>query len=74
MMSARMPKTARHLTPTGCWDLFIGAPAHDGSGFLAIGDAPGLGIALRHGAIARFPYRPRKPALRLHVDGSVVDQ
>ncbi len=55
-------------------ELFIGAPAHDGRGYLAIGDAPGLGIALRHDAIARFPYRPRRPDTRLHVDGSVVDQ
>ncbi|PZN96895.1 MAG: galactokinase [Hyphomicrobiales bacterium] len=55
-------------------DLFVGAPAHDGSGFLAIGDEPGLGLSLRRDAATRFPYRPRKINTRFHIDGSVVDQ
>jgi galactonate dehydratase len=43
-------------------------------GFLLIPEGPGIGIALAPGAAERHPYRPRSPATRLHVDGSVVDQ
>jgi galactonate dehydratase len=51
-----------------------GAPLDDGAGFLTIGDAPGLGIALLPDAAARFPRRQRYLKTRLHIDGSVVDQ
>ncbi len=51
-----------------------GAPAYDGMGFITIGDAPGLGVALQPEAAERFPRRRRKLKTRLHIDGSVVDQ
>jgi galactonate dehydratase len=54
--------------------LHEGAPNYDGRGFLTSGDAPGLGVALRHDAVERFPRRRRNLNSRLHVDGSVVDQ
>lgn len=50
------------------------APIHDNMGFLPIGDAQGLGVALRPDAAERFPRSRRNIKTRLHVDGSVVDQ
>jgi galactonate dehydratase len=55
-------------------DLVSGAAVHDGKGFVAISDEPGIGTALRPDAAARHPYRKREILTRLHVDGSVVDQ
>jgi galactonate dehydratase len=43
-------------------------------GFIAIPDAPGIGVELIAGVETKFPYRPRPIAMRPHVDGSVVDQ
>lgn len=43
-------------------------------GFIEIDDAPGIGVELAEGAATRFPFAPRTPRTRLHVDGSVVDQ
>ncbi|HEY0246846.1 MAG TPA: mandelate racemase/muconate lactonizing enzyme family protein [Gryllotalpicola sp.] len=54
--------------------LVSGAPVHDGHGFVAISDEPGIGVALRADAAERYPYRRREILTRLHVDGSVVDQ
>jgi galactonate dehydratase len=47
---------------------------HDGRGFVDISDAPGIGVALTPGAAERFPYRRRRIATRLGLDGAVVDQ
>jgi galactonate dehydratase len=44
------------------------------NGFLLIPEAPGIGMELVEDAAERFPYKPRRIATRLHVDGSVVDQ
>ena len=44
------------------------------NGFIVISDAPGIGVELVEGAAERFPFAPRTPRTRLHVDGSVVDQ
>ncbi|MSP14362.1 MAG: galactonate dehydratase [Chloroflexi bacterium] len=44
------------------------------NGFLIIPDAPGLGVELAEDAQQRFPYRPLPVQIRLHADGSVVDQ
>jgi galactonate dehydratase len=54
--------------------LHEGTPNYDGMGFLTIGDAPGLGVALRPDASQRFPRRRLDFKTRLHIDGSVVDQ
>jgi galactonate dehydratase len=54
--------------------LVRGAAEHDGHGFVAINDSPGIGVALQPGAAERYPYRKREILTRLHVDGSVVDQ
>jgi galactonate dehydratase len=54
--------------------LHEGAPNYDGRGFLTIGDAPGLGVALRPDAVERFPRRRHNLDTRLHIDGSVIDQ
>ena len=43
-------------------------------GFLRIPTAPGIGVRLAEDARERFPYRPRLPDTRWHLDGSVVDQ
>ena len=43
-------------------------------GFIAIPDAPGLGIELTTDAREKFPPKPRSIQPRLHKDGSVVDQ
>ena len=43
-------------------------------GFLAVPDAPGIGIELAPEAERRHPYRPRQVHTRLHTDGSIVDQ
>jgi galactonate dehydratase len=43
-------------------------------GFIAIPDGPGIGLELVADVEARFPARPRRIAMRAHVDGSVVDQ
>jgi galactonate dehydratase len=43
-------------------------------GFIAIPDAPGIGVELVEDAERRFPYRPRPIRMRPHVDGSMVDQ
>ena len=42
-------------------------------GFIAIPNAPGIGIELVEGVEKKFPYRPRPIRMRPHVDGSVVD-
>lgn len=56
-------------------DLMLsGAPVHDGEGFVAISDEPGIGVSLREGAVDLFPYRRREIVTRLGTDGSVVDQ
>ncbi len=39
-----------------------------------IPDAPGIGLELTEDAAERFPYKPRTPHTRLHIDGSVMDQ
>jgi galactonate dehydratase len=54
--------------------LQAGAPKLDESGYLLIGDAPGLGVSLRRDAAERFPRRRRNIVTRRHIDGSVVDQ
>jgi len=51
-----------------------GTPIYDGMGFLTIGDAPGVGVALRPDAAERFPRSRRNLKTPLHIDGSVVDQ
>lgn len=60
-----------------------GHPAHAGlvkqaieaeAGFLKIPTTPGIGVELVDDARERFPYRRRRIATRLHVDGSIVDQ
>ena len=43
-------------------------------GFLAIPQAPGLGVSLPKDAAARYPVKPFPITMRPHVDGSVVDQ
>lgn len=43
-------------------------------GFVAIPDAPGIGVELVPDVQGRFPPRPRRVAVRMHVDGSLVDQ
>ena len=47
---------------------------YDGSGFLIIPDAPGIGVELAPDAAEKHPYKPRRVGTRLHVDGSVIDQ
>jgi galactonate dehydratase len=42
-------------------------------GFLAISDAPGIGLELVDDIERRFPEKPRPIRMRPHVDGSVVD-
>ena len=42
-------------------------------GFIAIPNAPGIGMELVEGVEKKFPYRPRPIKMRPHVDGSVVD-
>ncbi len=54
--------------------MLVGAPEHDGEGFVAISDEPGIGVSLREGAVDQFPYKKREILTRLAVDGSVVDQ
>ncbi|MCU1412975.1 MAG: mandelate racemase/muconate lactonizing enzyme family protein [Microbacteriaceae bacterium] len=54
--------------------LVKGAALHDGTGFVSISDAPGIGVELQAGAKTSFPYKKREILTRLHVDGSVVDQ
>jgi galactonate dehydratase len=54
--------------------LVKGAALHDGTGFVPISDAPGIGVELQPGAATAFPYKKRDILTRLHVDGSVVDQ
>jgi galactonate dehydratase len=53
-------------------DLATGLPEQDG-GFIAIPDAPGIGVALADDVERRFPYRQRPIRMRPHEDGSVVD-
>jgi galactonate dehydratase len=48
--------------------------AEQRDGFMAIPDAPGIGIVLAPEIEQRFPYRPRPIRMRPHLDGSVVDQ
>ena len=43
-------------------------------GFIAIPDAPGIGVELVPDVEKKFPYRPRPIVMRPHVDGSMVDQ
>ena len=43
-------------------------------GFIAIPDAPGIGVELVPDVERKFPYRPRPISMRPHVDGSMVDQ
>lgn len=84
-IAATAPNFVLQELPAGTWSdvtdtrpdfdqLVDGAPQHDGAGFLAISDAPGLGISLRPDALERFPYRRREIVTRLGVDGAVVDQ
>lgn len=54
--------------------MLTGSAVHDGEGFVAIPDTPGVGVELRPDAAEKFPYRPREIKTRLHVDGAVVDQ
>jgi galactonate dehydratase len=42
-------------------------------GFIAIPDAPGIGLTLVDDVERRFPEKPRPIRMRPHVDGSVVD-
>jgi galactonate dehydratase len=42
-------------------------------GFLAIPEAPGIGLELVNDIERRFPMKPRLIRMRPHVDGSVVD-
>ena len=44
------------------------------NGFLIVPDVPGIGIELAEDAQERYPYKPRSVSMRLHVDGSVIDQ
>jgi galactonate dehydratase len=53
--------------------LAVGLADQEG-GFIAIPDAPGIGVALVADVERKFPYRPRPIKMRPHVDGSVVDQ
>ena len=48
--------------------------AEQQGGFIAIPDAPGIGVELVADVERRFPQRPRPIRMRPHVDGSVVDQ
>jgi galactonate dehydratase len=43
-------------------------------GFVAIPDAPGIGVELIPEVERRFPPKPRKIGMRPHADGFVVDQ
>ena len=43
------------------------------NGFIAIPEAPGIGLQLVEDIERRFPERPRPIRMRPHVDGSVVD-
>lgn len=43
-------------------------------GFLIIPDAPGIGVELADDAQEKHPPVPREVGMRLHYDGSVVDQ
>jgi galactonate dehydratase len=43
-------------------------------GFIRIPDAPGIGVELAPDVVRRFPPKPRRIAMRLHRDGSMVDQ
>ena len=42
-------------------------------GFLAIPEAPGIGLELVEDVERRFPMKPRPIRMRPHVDGSMVD-
>jgi galactonate dehydratase len=55
-------------------EIVRGAAQHDGSGYLIISDAPGIGIELAEDAAERHPYRMRWTGTRLNADGSVMDQ
>jgi galactonate dehydratase len=41
-------------------------------GFIAIPDAPGIGLSLVDDVERRFPAKPRPIRMRAHADGSVV--
>ncbi len=83
-IAACIPNFAIQEYPSRTPDLDGGsAPLGDGlatgladqqDGFIAIPDAPGIGVELVSDVEKRFPYRPRPIAMRPHVDGSVVDQ
>ncbi len=53
-------------------DLVTGL-ADQQDGFIAIPDAPGIGVELVPDAERRFPAKPRPIGMRPHQDGSVVD-
>ncbi len=53
-------------------DLVAGLSDHE-NGFIAIPDAPGIGVTLVEDAERRFPPKPRPIRMRPHADGSVVD-
>ena len=53
-------------------DLATGLADQEG-GFIAIPDAPGIGVELAPDLERRFPMRPRPIRMRPHADGSVVD-
>ena len=48
--------------------------AEQQDGFIAIPDAPGIGVELVPDVERKHPYRPRPIAMRRHADGSMVDQ
>src|ERR1700692_1805602 len=54
-------------------DLATGLSEQQG-GFIAIPNAPGIGVELVPNVERKFPYRPRPIGMRPHVDGSMVDQ
>ena len=69
---SRTPDLDGHTDALGA-GLAVGLADQEG-GFMAIPDAPGIGVELVPDAERRFPYRPRPIAMRPHLDGSVVDQ
>ncbi len=69
---SRTPDLHGDTTPLGN-DIATGLAEQEG-GFIAIPDAPGIGVELAPDAERRFPYNPRPIRMRPHEDGSVVDQ
>ena len=69
---SRTPDLHGDTTPLGN-DIASGLAEQEG-GFIAIPNAPGIGVELAPDAERRFPYNPRPIRMRPHEDGSVVDQ